>query len=206
MRATVRVGEYVWRPLTDSDADTEFVVRLRNNERFRNMFYNTTVTAETHKKFIRAADERGEINWLIEQDGGQFVGLASMYHFDYTNRKAECGRIAMLDPKLFHMNWMVSAFTGMDVVGTYKLWIETLEENHIVARGLERIGMVKEGLLRWHVIRDGKPLNVWYFGGTTETWHSVGPGLVKRFGPPKLISFEGKRMLPPQPTLCLDQN
>src|SRR5439155_15203330 len=176
MRAVVKLGEYVWRPLTDSDADTAFVVKLRNEDRFSRMFYTKQITPEMHKKFIRAADQRDEINWLIEKNG-EPRGLSAIYHIDRENRKCECGRVAMLDAILFHLNWMVTAFTATEVMGLYRLYIETLEENKIIARGLERIGMVKEGLMRGHVWRDGKPMNVWLFCGTAEDWKHLKPPL-----------------------------
>jgi len=110
MRAVIKMGDCVWRPMTDSDDDTEFVVGVRSDPRFASMFYNAAITPEGHKSFIRAADERGdEINWMIERDG-DCVGVASMYHLDKVNKKAECGRTIMLDPKVFHMSWVVSAF------------------------------------------------------------------------------------------------
>src|SRR3954451_1568189 len=102
IRAVVKLGEYVWRPLTDSESDTRFVVAMRNHERFSKMFYHTSVTPETHQKFIRAANERDEINWLIEDANKTPMGLAAMYHVDLANQKCECGRYAMLEPKLFH--------------------------------------------------------------------------------------------------------
>jgi len=199
MRATVKLGDYIWRPLTDSDADTEFVVAMRNHERFSKMFYHTHVTADQHRSFIRGADERGEINWLIETaKGAKATGLGSMYQIDWSNRKCECGRYAMLDPKLFHMTWVVSAFVGVEIMGLYRLYIETLEQNKIIARGVERMGMTREGLLRGHVFRDGKPLNVWMFSGTVDDWYDkqLRQRSHETWGVPQLISFEGQRLEP----------
>jgi RimJ/RimL family protein N-acetyltransferase len=190
MRAVVKCGEYLWRPLTGSDADTAFVVKLRNEDRFARMFYTKQITPEMHKNFIAKADQRDEINWLIERNG-QPMGLSALYHLDRENRKCECGRVAMLDPKLFHLNWMVTAFTAIEVVGLYRLYIETLEQNTIVARGLERIGMNKEGLMDGHIWNNG-PVNVWLFSGTPILWSRVKPELCKRFNAePQLISYEG---------------
>ena len=191
MRAVIKMGDCVWRPMTDSDDDTEFVVGVRSDPRFAAMFYNAAITPEGHRNFIRGADERGdEINWMIERDG-KCVGVASMYHLDKVNKKAECGRTMMLDPKVFHMSWVVSAFVAFDVVKLNKLWIETLEENTIIARGVERLGMTREGLLRWHVERDGTPLNVWYFGGTAQDWDGMRAARFDKWGTPQLVSFEG---------------
>ena len=198
-RVVVRMGDnYVWRPLTDSDPDTEFVVALRNAERFQPWFYNQRVTPETHRKFINAADERGEVNWLVEHtdEAGKTkpVGLASIYNFDKPNRKAECGRIAATDPKVFHLNWVVSAHVAMDVIGTNKLYIETLENNKIIARAVERMGMIREGLLRHHVIRDGQPLNVLLYTNTNEEWQQMKPRHYEKWGVPEVLSFEGEKL------------
>jgi RimJ/RimL family protein N-acetyltransferase len=191
MRAIVRMGEYLWRPLTDADSDAAFVVSLRNNERFRPMFYDAAeVTPQKHRAFVNSPGRRDEINWVIEKDS-QPMGLAGMYHFDRDNRKAECGRIAMLAPRLFPMNYVVSAFMAFDVMRLYKLYMETLEVNETVARGVERLGMVREGLLRNHVVRDGKPVNVLYFGGTCEDWQSYGQARYQRWGKPELVEFDG---------------
>ena len=191
MRAIVRLSEYLWRPLTEADAP--FVVSIRNDPRFGGMFYNSSISEEDHRRFIRAADERGEINWLIEREG-EPVAVSGIYNFDFANRKAECGRVASLQPRVFHMNWVVSAHVAMDVIGTNKLYIETLEQNTIIARGVERMGMVREGLLRAHVIRDGVPLNVLVFSNTYDEWDGMRAGHFRRFGTPQVVSFDGRKM------------
>ncbi|MEA2710113.1 MAG: hypothetical protein QOF78_2714 [Phycisphaerales bacterium] len=195
-RVTATLGDFRWRPLTDSAADTEFVVRLRNDSRFAPWFYNQRVTPETHQKFIRAADERGEVNWLIEraEDSGKPLGLASIYNFDAANRKAECGRIAAIEPRVFHLNWVMSAHVAMDVIGTNKLYIETLEDNRIIARAVERMGMVREGLLRAHVIRAGQPLNVLLYSNTNDEWQAMKEKHFSTWGVPQIISFEGEQL------------
>src|SRR5438046_2448265 len=105
------MGGFRWRPLTDSAADTDFVVALRNDPRFARWFYHQQVTPDTHRKFIRAAEERGEINWIVERGGNERepVGVASIYNIDLANRKAECGRTVFMEPRVFHLNWIVSA-------------------------------------------------------------------------------------------------
>jgi RimJ/RimL family protein N-acetyltransferase len=199
--AVVKLNDYLWRPLTGSDADADYVVALRNTERFRPMFYNSArVTREAHRKFIEAANERGEINWLVEHAsedgrGGKPVGVASIYNIDKSSRKAECGRIAANDPRVFQLNWVVSACIGMDVMGTNKIYIETLEENRIIARGVERMGMIREGLLRHHVIRDGVPLNVLLYTNLKSEWDAMRERHYAKWGTPQVISFEGEKLI-----------
>jgi RimJ/RimL family protein N-acetyltransferase len=190
------MGEYLWRPLTASDADTDFVLRLRSDPRFAPRFYRAArgVTRDGHRRFIEAADERGEINWLIEHGAaGQPVGLASIYHFDPANRRAECGRTVMLDPRAFAPSWVLSAHVAFDRVGVNKLWIETLATNTTIARAVERLGMTREGLLREHVIGgDGRPADVLYFGGTAGDWARIRAARFERWGTPDIISCEGE--------------
>jgi RimJ/RimL family protein N-acetyltransferase len=196
MRAVVQLRDYLWRPLTESDADATFVVALRNNDRYRNQFYNaSSITRETHKQFIRAADERGEINWIIERDG-QPRGVASIYNFDRANRSCECGRIVMLEPRLFFLSWVVSAKVAMDTIGIQRAYIETLTSNTTLANGVERMGMVRGRVLRSHVIRDGVPLDVVVFANTMPQWQAMRERTYARWGEPKVLSFEGERMTP----------
>jgi RimJ/RimL family protein N-acetyltransferase len=193
-RIVVGLGDYLWRPLTDSDPDTEFVVRLRNDPRFGRMFYSTSIAPEQHRHFIRAADERDEVNWLVER-GGQLIGLASIYHFDKVHRKAECGRTVFVEPRAFLLSWVVTAYVALEVLGLDGVYIETLEENRIIARSMERFGMRREKVLRDHVTRDGRPMNVVVYSGTKEDWHGGKEPVLRAFGRPRLISFEGERAI-----------
>ena len=196
--AVVKLNEYLWRPLTASDADADFVVALRNTERFRPMFYSAAaVTRESHRKFIDLANERGEINWLVERGSGRekkFVGVSSIYNIDRTNRKAEFGRIAAIDPKVFPLNFVVSAAIGMDTLGLNKAYIETLETNTIIARGVQRMGMVREALLRHHVMRDGVPLNVLLFTNLKSEWDEMRERTHAKWGKPQIVSYEGDKL------------
>jgi len=179
------MGEYHWRPLTASDADTAFVVRLRNDPRFSRWFYRREVTPETHRKFVAAADERGEINWVVEHNAAP-VGLAAIYNIDAKNRKAECGRTIFLEPKLFHLNWVVSAHVVFDVLGLNKAYIETLSDNRIIARGVERMDMTQEALLRQHVVDDdGRPRDVLLYSILAEEWRAIREATNAKWGTPQ---------------------
>jgi RimJ/RimL family protein N-acetyltransferase len=182
------LGEYRWRPLTNSVADTDFVVALRNDPRFAPWFYRSDVTPETHRKFIRGAEERGEINWVVQR-GEQRVGVASIYHIDLQNRKAECGRTIFLHPKVFHLNWVVSAVVTFEILELNKAYIETLAENRIIARGVERLGMTREALLRQHVIgADGRRLDVLLYTILADEWRAIREATFAKWGTPKVSS------------------
>jgi RimJ/RimL family protein N-acetyltransferase len=185
------MGQYRWRPLTDSGADTEFVVALRNQPRFAQWFYHQQVTPETHRTFIRAADERGDINWVIEhaEEAGKCIGVASIYHIDLTNRKAECGRTIFLEPRLFHLNWVLSGVVTFELLKLEKAYIETLADNRIIARGVERMGMTRQALLRQHAVRgDGGAVDVLVYTILADEWRAIRAATFAKWGTPELIS------------------
>jgi RimJ/RimL family protein N-acetyltransferase len=188
-RVTATLGDFRWRPLTDSAADTDFVLALRNDPRFARWFYHQQVTPQTHANFIRAADERGEINWIVERAGDteQRVGVASIYNIDRANRKAECGRTIFVEPKAFYLNWVVSAVTGMELLGVDKLYIETMADNRIIARGVERMGMTCQARLRGHVVRDGRPLDVLLYTMLADQWRAIRATTFEKWGTPQIV-------------------
>jgi RimJ/RimL family protein N-acetyltransferase len=198
MKAVVKLHNYLWRALTDSDADTDFAVALRNDERFGKWFYNR-VTRESHKRFLAAAAGRAEINWIIERDGKP-VGASSIYHIDFENRKAEVGRIASFDPRMFYYNWVVSAHVADVCIGLNKLYIEMYDTN-IISRAVEKLGMVREALMRHHVIINGQPMNVLMYGSVRPEWEAMRASIFERFGTPEIISYEGERLEPLHTTL-----
>ena len=188
------MGEFRWRPLSDSAADTDFVVALRNDPRFSRWFYHAQATADTHRKFIRAANERGEINWVVERSGGARnpVGVASVYNIDLANRKAECGRTIFIEPRIFHLNWVVSAVTTFEMLGLNRAYIETLADNRIIARGVERMGMRRDGLLRAHVVRDGRPLDVLLYSILADEWRAIRAATFEKWGTPQVLLTTGE--------------
>jgi RimJ/RimL family protein N-acetyltransferase len=190
------MGGYRWRPLTASDADTAFVVRLRNDPRFARWFYRRQITPELHRKFVAAADERGEINWVVERDDDhrEPVGVAAIYNIDEKNAKAECGRTIFLEPRAFHLNWVVSAHVCFDLLGLNKAYIETLADNRIIARGVARLGMTAEALLRQHVIDDdGRPRDVLLYTILADEWRAIRAATGARWGTPKFPMDEPAR-------------
>ena len=189
MRVTARVGEFLWRPLTTSDGDTDFIIALRNHPRFRPWFYST-VTRDSHLRFMERARYSDDVLWIIERDR-QPVGISSIYDIDWSNRKTDVGRIASLIPRVFQLNFLISATVIFEGLKLNKACIETLENNRIISRGVERMGMTREGLLRDHICRDGKFLSVLVYGIIAADWFGgERDRQIERYGRPEIISIE----------------
>lgn len=190
MRITAKLGEFLWRPLTVSDADTDFVLSLRSNPRFAPWFYAPPPTREQHSAFLESPARAEELLWVVERSGRP-VGTFSIYHIDRANRRVECGRIASLVPRMFPLNFTVGCTVIFEHLKMNKAWIETLDGNTIIARGVERLGMKREGVLRDHVRRDGEYLTVLYYGILAADWFGgERERQYARYGVPEVIAIE----------------
>lgn len=186
MDVSVRLGDYLCRPLTASEADTAFILNLRNSAAAQAAFFTTSITRDDHLRFLRAAQDRDEINWIVEKLG-EAVGTGGIYRIDRKNGHAEFGRLVAMSADVH----LATAFVAMNVVfehlGLHKLVADALETNTVSNRMGERIGFVREGLLREHVLKDGVRRDVVLFGMLAADWQRAKLALGKQFGEPRII-------------------
>ena len=194
MRITTRLGGFLWRPLTASDADTDFVLSIRNHDRFRPWFHST-VTRESHLRFLQRVAPTEDVLWIVEDesDNSRPIGVSSIYDFDRAARKAECGRIASFNPRMFPLNFTICATLMFEHLGLNKAYIQTLADNRIISRAVERLGMTREGVLRDHVCSngDGQLKTIFYYGILAADWLAGERARQhERYGVPEVISIE----------------
>ena len=186
MKVTLTLQDYLWRPLTDSEEDTAFILSMRNAPAARGMFYTTHLTRDEHLRFLRLTEERDDINWIIERDG-QRLGASGIFRIDRKNRRAEGGRVVVSLPELYLLNLVVMHYVVFEYLGMNKSCGETLITNAVVNRALERLGVVKEGVLRQHAIVNGEARDVVIYGTLASEWAKVKPGIIAQFGEVHLI-------------------
>jgi RimJ/RimL family protein N-acetyltransferase len=187
MQVAVKMSGFLWRPLTDSEEDAAFVLRVRNAAPAQEALFSTGVTREEHLRFVRAPERAEEINWIIDKNG-EPQGASGIYRFDHRNRRAEVGRLVTLLPQLYPLNMLVTCHVAFDHLGLNKLAGDTLASNVVVARALERIGAVREGVLHEHVFKDGEFRDVLLFGIVARSWQEMKPALFAQFGQPQIIT------------------
>jgi RimJ/RimL family protein N-acetyltransferase len=190
MQVTVQVRDYLWRPLTDSEDDTEFVLLLRNKSEAQEAFFTSRLSREEHLRFVHAPQRREEINWIIEK-AGQRVGASGIYHIDWKNRRAEAGRVVVTIPELYILNLWVSSWVVFEHLALNKLLGDALASNNVVNQSLERLGAVREGVLREHIIKDGMPRDVYLYGTLASAWQKVKPVMVNQMGQPQITKHLG---------------
>lgn len=185
-KVAVKFAGYVWRPMTDSEADTDFVLELRNAPAAQAAFFTQSITREGHLKFLKAAEARGEMNWVIEREGER-VGVSGLYHIDEANRRAEAGRVATTVPEIYVFNNFVTALVIFDVLKFHKMYGETVSTNSPANKSLERMGAKREGVLREHVFKDGQPVDVYAYGMLPPEWEGFRERMTKLHGPAEVM-------------------
>jgi RimJ/RimL family protein N-acetyltransferase len=186
MKVAVRLLGYLWRPLTDAEEDTAFVLRMRNAPNAQGAFFTAHLTREEHLRFVRAPEREEEINWVIEKNGER-VGASGIYRLDRKNRRAEAGRVVVAEAPLYAFNLYVSSYVVFEHLGLNKLVGDALASNSVVNWALQSIGGAKEGLLREHVFSDGTFKDVYLYGTLASDWKRMKPVLIAQFGEPRII-------------------
>ncbi len=186
MEVVVRLADYLWRPLTDSDEDTEFVLSLRNSPAAQASFGTRTISRDQHRYFMNRAEADDEINWII-QKRGERVGQFGIFHIDRKNRKAEGGRLVATSPELFVPAAFVCWYVAFEHLGLNRVYGEILAHNTVVCQAWERLGIVKEGVSRQHMIIDGIPTDVCLYGTLASDWQEIKPRLIAQYGEPQIV-------------------
>jgi UDP-4-amino-4,6-dideoxy-N-acetyl-beta-L-altrosamine N-acetyltransferase len=148
------------------------------------MYSDHPITPSEHAQwFAKAMSDPGSRYWIIELDGAP-VGLASLVGI-----LPEHGRAAwayyLAEPSVRGKG--VGAFVEFLVIehafaelGLEKLWCEVLIDNEPVWRLHESFGFRREALLRHHVRKQGRPVDVVGLGLLASDWAEVRPASVER--------------------------
>lgn len=112
--------------------------------------------------------ERQSLRWAIAlRDGTAVVGTATLFSIDAQCRRAEIGY--MLSQAQWGRGYMTEALTavldwGFDVFGLHRVEADVDPRNEPSLRLLERLGFVREGLLRERWIVNGEVCDTAFLG------------------------------------------
>lgn len=144
------------------DKDSELIIRLRNEKKIKQYFYNDDpIASYIHQAFIEKVRKSGDKYFAIEIiEDGSVIGFMGLYHIDYVNRKAEYGRL-ILDPQFRGKKYgdeaeMLIHSYAFDTLNLEKVYCEVLSNNEKVIKQHERNGYKITGMFKNHIYKYGK--------------------------------------------------
>lgn len=115
---------------------------------------------------------------IIEQSSQQIVGATSYMDISMQHKRLEIGS-TWLNPKVWRTNintnckYLLLQY-GFEELGMQRIQIKTGHENTRSQKAIERIGAVKEGILRNHMIRkEGIIRHTVMYSIIVQEWNSI---------------------------------
>lgn len=158
----VRVaGEGIYLRLM-TKADTDLIVKWRNNPRVRhNFIYQKPFTKEGHEHWIKTMIETGEaIQFIICQaESGRELGSVYFRDISREHHKAEYGIFVGEDDAIGQgigsKTCRLACQYGFQVEKWHKIMLRAFADNMPAIRSYEKAGFVKEAYLKDDVCIDG---------------------------------------------------
>jgi [ribosomal protein S5]-alanine N-acetyltransferase len=125
--------------------------------------------------------------WGIETAGGELVGTCTLARLDVTNRRAELG--FALGRAFWGRGYMEAALPAVmefafSRLGLHRLVADADPRNIPSIRTLERLGFLREGLLREHYLIQGEAQDAVVYGLLRSEWTRIAePGTAPSGGP-----------------------
>lgn len=150
----------ILRPITD--ADTDLIVRWRNNPEVRkNFIFRDKFTPQMHRKWMQGKVAKGDVVQFIihERENDRPIGSVYYRDIDQTNSSAEYGifigendargkRYGTEAARLF-------VKFGFDTLLLHRISLRVLADNTQAYRSYEKVGFQYEGTAKDMVLLDG---------------------------------------------------
>lgn len=140
------------------------------------MYTDPMITIEQQMEWFKKVSNSDDFYWIVVQDGRP-VGLASLTGWDKRNSRIIGGAyIAERNNETFklaidlQLNLLNYAFNKLNI---NKVCGEVISENIGVVRLLEICGCVREGMLREHVLKNGKYYDIVVLGTIKSDWDKI---------------------------------
>ena len=115
---------------------------------------------------VRSADEEGAL-----------LGIVNLSGIDWTSHTAEIG-VAIVDPAVRGRGLGTQTLTLMlnyafEQMGLRRVFARVMSENDPSLRLFDKLGFTREGVMREHVARDGRFLDMILFGLLKNEWTMI---------------------------------
>jgi len=175
---TLDAGRVRLRWLTDADVPALFaifgdaeVTRYWGFAALPDLAAAAALLADIHRGF-RAGTL---FQWGVEAPGGPLVGACTLARLDPANRRAELG--FALGRAFWGRGYMTAALPAvlefaLGRLGLHRVFADTDPRNAPSIRVLERLGFLREGLLREHYLVQSEPQDAVVYGLLRSEWEA----------------------------------
>lgn len=156
---------------TDISKKVEWINNPENNQF---LHYDIPISVEgTERWFDSHQGDASRFDAVIEADGVP-VGTIGLLSIDRKNRKAEfyiaMGETAYKGKGVAKKATGLILEYGFRQLGLNRIYLSTEEENSDAQKLFERVGFIREGLIRQDVFSRGKFVNRFVYGLLREDW------------------------------------
>lgn len=171
------------RPL--EPADSERLLAWRNSPEVAAFMYTDhQISPEEHARWFAgiAGDPRRDYRIIVVDDVPS--GPANFYDIDRGQGRAAWAYY-LADPSVRgkgvggYVEFLMIE-RAFNEFGLRKLWCEVLIGNEAVWKLHQKFGFRQEALLRAHVVKAGRPIDVMGLGLLAEDWPAVRPAMIER--------------------------
>ena len=143
--------------------DAADVVRLRSDPDVQaQLFSERPPTVAEHLRWLADVDARGDRHefMIVERTSGRSVGTIGLSRIDPTHRRAEYG-VLIGEPGARGKGLASEASRllldyAFRTLGLVRVYLHVFADNAAAVRLYERVGFLREGLLRRHVYKGGR--------------------------------------------------
>ncbi|MDD3401304.1 MAG: UDP-4-amino-4,6-dideoxy-N-acetyl-beta-L-altrosamine N-acetyltransferase [Eubacteriales bacterium] len=151
------------RPISRDDTDN--IVRWRNRADVKlNLFSQADTTPESHLRWMETMVDTHRCHQFIIELDGRAVGTSFLKNIDPHSRKAEFG-IFIGEPEARGKGVGTQATRltvdyGFITLGLNRIFLEVFSLNSSAIAAYQKVGFVKEGVLKEDYMRQGIPFDV----------------------------------------------
>ena len=169
-------GEKIYlRPLGRSDAEL-ILPWVNDQEVTRTLLLHRPVNLESEEEFLArmTRSETDVILGIVEKTSDRLIGVVGLPQIDYRNRHSSFG-IFIGDKSKWGKGYGTEATFlcvkyAFGTLNLNRVWLHVSADNPGAIRAYEKVGFRKEGLLRQHLYRDGRHLDILVMAVLRDEW------------------------------------
>jgi len=170
------IGEKIYlRPILPEDAD--FICRGENDPRVREslfLSFPTDPVRQKEKILSQLAARDNIIFTIAEKNGDSTVGQTAFFRLDWVSR-ATVFYLAILDAESWHKGYGLEATRLMvdyafATLNLHRIQLHVFAENLPAIKIYQKVGFIKEGVLREAMFHHDRYCDFWVMGLLREDW------------------------------------